>query len=395
MAADTVQSVTVSQLTGRIRSVLEFDFKDVLVEGEVSAYKHHSSGHRYFVLKDSAASLNCTLWRHRRTAFTPQDGMKVVVRGSISVYEPRGQYQLDVTDIKPLGEGELQIAFERLKRRLADEGIFDTSHKKALPEYPTTVGVITSKTGAALHDIVTTMRKRNAGMKIVLRSASVQGERAAADIARAIEDFNQWEKADVIIVGRGGGSIEDLWAFNEEVVARAIYNSRLPIVSAVGHEIDFTIADFVADARAATPTAAVELVVPDRIQLLSRVSRTYTYIAGHGSQALRDIRRRIENAIESAAFTEPAHLANRFTQTRDECERRLRTAMAHRIAIERQRMDNLDRALNTLHPKAPLKRGYAIVRSRGSIIAQAAKLLPGDDIAIEFADASRDAMITS
>ncbi|HZV12284.1 MAG TPA: exodeoxyribonuclease VII large subunit [Candidatus Kapabacteria bacterium] len=389
-----MQAVTVSQLTGRLRSVLEYDFKDVLIEGEISSFKTHTSGHRYFVLKDEGASLNCTFWRHRRLFFTPHDGMKVLARGAITVYEPRGQYQLDVIDLQPLGEGELQLAFERLKRRLAEEGLFDEDHKKPLPKFPETIGVVTSPTGAALHDIIATIRRRNPSVKVILRPALVQGDGAAADIAAAIKEFNQYKAVDALIVGRGGGSIEDLWAFNEEAVARAIYRSAIPIISAVGHEIDFTIADFVADARAATPTAAAELLVPSRTELIAHLHNIYYFFNSSVQQTVREYRNNIESMLSGGAFRMPFHMVNRYTQSVDAAGHSLGQSVTHNVVIARQKIDNLEQQLSALHPEKVLRRGYAIVRKDNVIVSRASALDAGDAVNIEFADAVHDAAIT-
>ncbi|HET7153393.1 MAG TPA: exodeoxyribonuclease VII large subunit [Candidatus Kapabacteria bacterium] len=381
-------------MTGRIRSVLEYDFKDVLIEGEISSFKNHTSGHRYFVLKDEGASLNCTFWRHRRLFFTPQDGMKVLARGAITVYEPRGQYQLDVVDLQPLGEGELQLAFERLKRRLAEEGLFDEEHKKPLPHFPETIGVITSKTGAALRDIVATARRRNPSIQIIVRPTLVQGDGAAEDIATAIKEFNQYKAVDALIVGRGGGSIEDLWAFNEEVVARAIYKSTIPIVSAVGHEIDFTIADLVADARAATPTAAAEMLVPARTELIAHLHNIYYFFNSNVQQIVERHRNTIESMLAGSAFRMPFHIVSRYSQSVDAAEQSIERGMAHNRAIAREKVKHLQRQLSALNPKSVLRRGYAIVRKNDTIVPRASGVTAGDNIKIEFADAARDAVVT-
>jgi exodeoxyribonuclease VII large subunit len=365
-----------------------------LIEGEVSAFKTHTSGHRYFVLKDEGASLNCTFWRHRRLFFTPQDGMKVLARGAITVYEPRGQYQLDVVDLQPLGEGELQLAFERLKRSLAEEGLFDEDHKKPLPRFPETIGVITSRTGAALRDIVATAHRRNPSVKIILRPALVQGDGAAADIAAAIREFNEYKAVDALIVGRGGGSIEDLWAFNEEVVARAIYKSAIPIISAVGHEIDYTIADLVADARAATPTAAAELLVPSRTELIAHLHNIYYFFNSTVQQTVGGHRNTIESMLSGGAFRMPFHMVNRYNQSVDDAEHNLRQSVGHSIAIARQNVDHLEKQLSALHPKKVLRRGYAIVRKNNTVVSQASAIVAGDAVNIEFADATHDAAIT-
>src|SRR5450830_1303089 len=261
--AEEKNILSVTEITHRIKGVLEMGFSEVWVQGEISNCKNHSSGHLYFTLKDGSASLSAVMWRSRvaQLLFRPNDGMKVIVWGNITVYEPRGNYQIDCLQIQPVGIGELQLAFDRLKQKLSAEGLFDEAHKKPLPEYPEKIGIVTSPTGAAIQDMLNILARRFPALEVIVAPVKVQGIGAAEEIAEAIQDLNSLSDIDVIIVGRGGGSLEDLWAFNEEVVARAIYSSRIPIVSAVGHEIDFSISDFVADLRAPTPSAAAELVV--------------------------------------------------------------------------------------------------------------------------------------
>jgi len=263
--------LTVSQLTSLVRGVLEENFEHVWVEGEVSNLSSPSSGHLYFTLKDGGAALRCVMFRGSVKAlrFRPADGMKLIVRGRLTVYDQRGDYQLLTEYMEPQGVGALQLAFQQLKERLGKEGLFAEELKKPLPLLPRTIGIVTSPTGAAVHDMLNVLARRHAGLHILIAPVKVQGEGAAAEIAAAIKDLNLYPGVDVIIVGRGGGSIEDLWAFNEEVVARAIFASRVPVVSAVGHEVDFTIADFVADLRAPTPSAAAELVVASKAQLVA------------------------------------------------------------------------------------------------------------------------------
>ncbi len=261
--------LTVSRLTALIKGVLEENFEHVWVEGEISNLAMPVSGHLYFTLKDAAAQLRCVMFRasSRALRFKPKDGMGVVVRGRVSLFEPRGEYQLIVEYLEPQGIGALQLAFSQLKERLAKEGLFAEAHKKPIPRLPQRIGVVTSATGAAIHDILNVLNRRFANVEVLIYPVKVQGEGAAREIAQAVKDFNRYGNIDVMIVGRGGGSIEDLWAFNEEVVARAIYHSRIPVISAVGHEVDFTIADFVADLRAPTPSAAAELVVKSKAEL--------------------------------------------------------------------------------------------------------------------------------
>ncbi len=260
------RTFTVSELTARIRDLLAKNFTDVVVEGEISNCRPAQSGHLYFTLKDEKAQVRCVWFKQqmRGLKFRPEDGLKVSVRGSVSVYEARGEYQIYVESMEPVGRGALQLAFEQLKKRLEAEGLFDAKNKKPLPILPSRIGLVTSPTGAAVRDMVRILRRRFPNVRLTLFPVRVQGEEAPREIVKAIQYFNQQALVDVLIVGRGGGSMEDLWAFNEEIVARAIFASAIPVISAVGHETDFTIADFVADVRASTPSAAAEIVVNKR-----------------------------------------------------------------------------------------------------------------------------------
>src|SRR5450631_3201463 len=265
--------LSVSRLTTLLRGVLEENFEQVWVQGEISNLSQPSSGHLYFSLKDASAQLRCVIFKGaaRNLKFRLADGMELIVRGRISVYDQRGEYQLIGEYLEPAGIGALQTAFMQLKERLAEEGLFDETHKLPLPCFPRRIGIITSATGAAIYDMLNVLRRRFASLEILLLPVRVQGEGASLEIARALDDMNRLELADVIIVGRGGGSLEDLWAFNEETVARAVYRSRIPVISAVGHETDWTICDFVADLRAPTPSAAAELVIASSEELRGRV----------------------------------------------------------------------------------------------------------------------------
>ena len=268
------QTLTVTALNDIIKDILEGAFPGLWVEGEISNFKIYTSGHIYFTLKDADSQVRGVMWKGNRKylRFTPKDGDKVIIRGRISVYNKRGEYQLVAETMEPKGMGALQAAFEELKKKLGAEGLFDAARKKPLPAIAWSVGIVTSPTGAAVRDMIRTLNRRFPGLRIVLNPSPVQGEGSAAKIARAIEELNEYGQVDVIIAGRGGGSLEDLWAFNEEVVARAIAASRIPVVSAVGHEVDFTIADFVADVRASTPTAAAEMVAPEKAALERRIA---------------------------------------------------------------------------------------------------------------------------
>ncbi|RMD96216.1 MAG: exodeoxyribonuclease VII large subunit, partial [Calditrichaeota bacterium] len=294
---------TVSELTREIKILLETRIPEVWVEGEISNFTHHSSGHMYFLLKDEHAQISCVMWRSRNNTlfFTPQDGMKIIVRGRITVYEKRGNYQLEVLQLHPAGVGELQLAFEQLKNRLRKEGLFDPAHKKPIPPYPERIGIVTSPTGAAIRDMIHILQRRFPPVEIILNPVRVQGEGAAVEIAQAIDQFNRYGQVDVLIVGRGGGSLEDLWAFNEEIVARAIFRSQIPVISAVGHEVDFSISDFVADLRAPTPSAAAELVVRNREEILAHLQKDLQKMTNGMLELIRTHRKRLQHIASGYA----------------------------------------------------------------------------------------------
>ncbi len=389
------EALSVSALTQLIKQSLETTFPRVWVQGEISNAKLHTSGHFYFTLKDEGAQISAVMWRSKLTllSFQPEDGMKILAFGSITVYPPRGNYQIDVVKLQPLGVGELQLAFEQLKRRLSEEGLFDPEHKKPLPEFPASIGVITSETGAALHDIWTVLQQRFPSVEVILYPVRVQGHGAAEEIAHAIREMNRFGQVDVIIVGRGGGSLEDLWAFNEEIVARAIYNSTIPIISAVGHEIDFSIADFVADLRAPTPSAAAAMVVRDRrelLEILGNISYTMRQSLAIRVQQARD---QIRSLLASYSFNRPRDLLNQYAQRVDEIDRTLGMSLRHRLQIATQRHRSLHQRLEILKPANALRRGYAIVRRNGAIVTRATELKRGDEATLQFHDGSVPARI--
>ncbi len=380
--------LTVTELTRRIKQSLEQAYPRVYLQGEISNFRQHTSGHLYFTLKDEGAQISAVLWRSRAALlmFQPQDGMKVIARGSITVYPPRGNYQIDVDQLQPLGIGELQLAFERLKQQLAAEGLFDEAHKKPLPEYPERIGIITSETGAALQDMRSVLARRFPAVEVVLRPVQVQGVGAADDIAEAIEDMDRYGEVDVLIIGRGGGSLEDLWAFNEEKVARAIYASRIPTVSAVGHEIDFSIADFVADLRAPTPSAAAEMVVRDRADILDVLRNICYTMRANLEDRVQEGRGTVQTILNSYSFNRPFDMVRQYGQRVDELDRTLGTSFSHRLRLDLQRHQAVRDRLEALHPASVLKRGYSMVRKDGKIISSAHKLKEGDRATIQFYD---------
>jgi exodeoxyribonuclease VII large subunit len=370
------EPLTVSQLTGHIKLTLETAFENVSVIGEISNYKKHlPSGHAYFSLKDSDATLSAVMWRRRlnQVFFSPQDGMKVIARGRITVYPPRGNYQIDVVSLQPAGLGELQIAFDKLKEKLYNEGLFDEKFKKPLPKYPKRIGIVTSETGAAIKDIITVIKRRFPPVELILYPVRVQGSGAAREIAQAIRDMNRFGDLDVIIAGRGGGSLEDIWPFNEEIVARAIFDSDIPIVSAVGHEVDYTIADMVADMRAPTPSAAAEIVVPDYREILEILNDFAYIINRHVFELVRDKRETIRQLLNTYSFNRPHDLMRSFSQRVDEFDRQLKSTMTHLVDKKNLQVISLTRRLESLNPDRVLDRGYAIVYD-GQKILQTKKI---------------------
>ncbi|MCS6965862.1 MAG: exodeoxyribonuclease VII large subunit [Candidatus Kapabacteria bacterium] len=369
-----VPTVSVSELTQQLQLLLEESFPYVRVRGEISNYKLYSSGHRYFTLKDEGAQIACVLWRGRPLSFEPQDGMRVIAEGAITVRPQRGQYQLDCWGLRPDGIGSLYEAFERLKQELQARGWFAEERKRPLPRLILRIGIATSPSGAALHDMLTTLHRRMPAATVYFRPTLVQGELAPADIVQAIAELNQTD-AQVIIVGRGGGSLEDLWAFNTIEVAEAIYSSRIPIVSAVGHEVDYTIADFVADVRAPTPTAAAELVSQFGQQaLLEWLDQSEQRLWQATSRALELGRTRLQWLSQHPAFRrfqERIHLA---MQDVDELSERLVHAVERALQQARRRLAALEAHCQSLHPFAPLRRGFALLRVRGHYLPEDASL---------------------
>jgi exodeoxyribonuclease VII large subunit len=379
----------VSELTREIRKILEASFGYVWVEGEISNFTRHSSGHIYFTLKDENAQLRCVVWRTAKLHFPydDPDGMKVVAFGAVTVYEKGGQYQLSVEAMKSLGVGELQLAFEKLKAKLAALGLFDPARKKPIPAYPRQVALVTSPTGAAVRDMISVITRRYPLVEIVLFPVKVQGEGASGEIAAAIDYLNLWGGPDVIIVGRGGGSLEDLWAFNEEATARAIARSRIPVVSAVGHEIDFTIADFTADVRAPTPSVAGELVVPDRADLMARVQRLSRAIT---TNMLRHLARRSQELLSLFSSYGLKRLEGRLResmQRTDNLARALLSAVVRRLETRKAALEGFSGKLEVLSPMNTLKRGYSITRSLpdGEILRDSSHVSPGSPVAVVLA----------
>ena len=376
---------SVTELTAYIRQLFELD--DILgrlrVWGELSNFRRHHSGHCYFTIKDTGASLRCVMFRSRAMGlkFIPKDGMQVRLTGKVSVYERDGNYQLYVDSMQPEGLGDLSVAFAKLREKLLAEGLFDESRKQRIPFIPKTVGVVTSPTGAALRDIVSVAKRRHPGIPIVLVPAQVQGEEAPEQIVRAIKLLDKSNRVDVIVIGRGGGSIEELWAFNDERVVRAVAAAKTPIVSAVGHQTDFTLSDFAADLRAATPSQAAELVVPDRLELYRRLAAAQRRLNQALRHRLLKRRLRLERCLQSSLFRRPRELLRDRAQLLDQLTDRLGNAMQKVLTEKQQRLNMADKKLNLLNPWGVLQRGYSVVRRpNGDIISTAESVNSGESL---------------
>ncbi len=411
--------LSVSELTRRLQETLEERFPAVWVEGEISNFRLYGSGHAYFTLKDAESQIRAVLFRNRgrRIKFEPADGLHVMAFGSIEVYPQRGEYQLVVELLEPKGLGALQLAFEQLKTRLQAEGLFDQARKRELPRFPRKIGVVTSPSGAAIRDILRVIGRRFGDLHIVIAPCRVQGEGAAEEIAQGLRDLNALGEVDVIIVGRGGGSLEDLWAFNEEIVARAIAASKVPVVSAVGHEVDFTIADFVADLRAPTPSAAAELVVREKQAVVDSLAQLRARLERFAARPLRDLARRVDELTarlrremrnELGRADHRVVLATRALHASDPVARlagdrhRLENLQSRMITLLHRRGERARYALQTavgrldsLSPLAVLGRGYSLTRTpTGDIVKSPAQVSVGDAIRVLLQRGSLDARVT-
>ena len=380
--------LTVSELTKEIKLTLEEQFDQISVEGEISNFKAHVSGHWYFSLKDANASISCAMWKgfNNYVFFTPQDGMKVIVNGKITVYPPRGNYQIDVRSMKPAGEGELQAAFEALKKKLSEEGLFGKEFKKPIPEFPNKIGIVTAIDGAAFRDMISVAKRRFPLVELVIAPSKVQGSGAAEMIAKGIRLLNKQKDIDLIIVGRGGGSIEDLWAFNEEIVARAIFASKIPIISGVGHEIDFTIADFVADLRAPTPSAAMELATPDKDEFFAFISE-FSYTS---TQNLVDLctgsRRKIFDLLNSYGFRMPLDLVRRNSQQIDSLTYKLQQNIGRKMLLVNNKLSLLTQTIEAHNVERTLKKGFVLVKQDSKYVTRAKKMKKGNPASLIFYD---------
>ena len=391
----TVHSV--SALTQYIKSMFQSEglLRNVSVEGELSNYKMYASGHCYFTLKDETASLKGVMFksRARLLRFQPENGMKVVATGEVSVYERDGAYQLYVERLLPVGAGELSVAFEQLKARLAAEGLFNEEHKKPLPPFPRTIGIVTSLSGAVLRDIYRVSKRRDANVRLVLYPTLVQGEGAAAEIAAAIRFFNEKYPVDLLIVGRGGGSAEDLWAFNEEPVVRAIYDSVIPVISAVGHETDTTLSDYASDVRAATPSQAAELAVPETAALIRRIGECEMRLQKAVKSRLYYERERGERLGGFFLKRPPQVLLAERRQRLDMAAEALDHGMRRVLLEKRHAFQVAAEKLEMLNPLHVIRRGYSVVEKDGAAVRSVKELAAGDGILVRLADGSFDAVV--
>jgi exodeoxyribonuclease VII large subunit len=411
---------TVSELSRRLAATLDERFPAVWIEGEISNFKVYGSGHAYFTLKDANAQIRAVLFRNRgrRIRFEPGDGLHVLAMGSIEIYPQRGEYQLVVELLEPRGLGALQLAFDQLKARLAAEGLFDTGRKRALPRFPRKIGIVTSPSGAAIRDMLRVIKRRFGELHIVLAPCRVQGDGAAEEIAQGIRDLNALGDVDVIIAGRGGGSLEDLWAFNEETVARAIVASKAPVISAVGHEVDVTIADFVADLRAPTPSAAAELVVREKHAVVDTLAQLRARLERSAARPLRDLERRVDELTaglrramrgEVRRASHRVALATRALRASDPVARvindrhrleglesRLLASLTRRCDRARLRLRTAVGRLDSLSPLAVLGRGYSLTRTpSGDFVRSTRQVNVGDEVRVLLHEGSLDARVTA
>lgn len=370
-------ALTVSQITAQLKGLIESKYSRIWVQGEISNFKHHSSGHMYFTIKDQGAELRCVMFRgfNQSVHFKPEDGMEVFLQGKVTVYEPRGQYQLMVQIMEPAGIGTLYLAFEALKKQLQLEGLFEDSLKKSLPIFPNKIGIVTSQTGAAIKDMIQILNRRAPYIEIILRPTLVQGKSAAEDIVNAIKDISSIKDIDVIIIGRGGGSLEDLWAFNEEVVARAIIECEIPIISAVGHETDITISDMVSDLRASTPSAAAELVAFSNAELKQKIQKEEESLFKIFQFKLNNIWQMLDHLSERNLLQKPQNILDRQKEKLRTLHHDLTLSINHHYKISDTQLKAFNKELSILNPSNILNRGYSILFNKdGSIIKESTEL---------------------
>lgn len=383
---------TISEITRNIKFILEEQLPYIWVEGEVSNLYTSSLGHLYFTLKDESSELRVRMFKNRSQylKFRLNNGLSVIASGVISVYERKGEYQLIAKELEPRGQGALHLAFEQLKKKLYEEGLFDEKHKQALPLLPLKIGIVTSPSGAAVRDMINIIHRRFSNIQVLLNPVKVQGPGAAEEIAEALDEFNKTREMDVIIIGRGGGSLEDLWAFNEEIVARAIYRSSIPVVSAVGHEIDYCISDFVADLRAPTPSAAAELVVPMKEELKIKIEILQDRIKSLLIGTISLLKERLQVVTERYIFRQPQNIIRQLIQRIDELDRRLPVGIKYALRINQERIAASSGKLESLNPLSILNRGYSLSLRLPErvIIKKAEQLKIGDEVETRVMDGS-------
>lgn len=391
------QILSITQINEYIKTVIDADslLAGIAVRGEISNYKVYPSGHHYFTLKDESAALKCVMFKSSavRLRFRPENGMKVIALGRITVYPRDGAYQLYCTNMTVDGVGDLHAAFEQLKAKLGAQGLFDPEHKKPIPKYPKVIGIITSEAGAAVHDMLRILNKRYPLVKVRLLPVRVQGAEAPPEIAAAIRYANRFSLADILIVGRGGGSIEDLWAFNDERVAYAIYESKIPVISAVGHEPDVTISDYVADMRAATPSNAAELAVPDQNALKQNLDGCFNSMLTSFTRQLKASRQQLNSLASSPCIKSPMGYLQQRSDTLKALSVRLHAAGRNSLHIRKQLYISLTSKLDAMSPLKVLTRGYSMVQKGDTVIRSAEQLQPGDRITVRFASDSAQAII--
>ena len=389
--------LSVSELTQQIRGVLEPGFRDVWIRGEISNYKPAPSGHVYFSLKDSGASISAAIFgwgaRGKKPGFSLKDGLEVLCRGKISVYPPRGGYQIVIDQVEPLGAGALQMAFEQLKQKLLSEGLFDQARKRPLPRFPKKIAIVTSPGGAAIRDMLTILKRRAPQIEVLIVPALVQGEEASRQLIRGLETVNRHQLGEVVVLARGGGSIEDLWCFNDEALARAIAASRLPVINAVGHEIDFTIADFVADRRAPTPSAAAEILSQGWLESRESLRSAFERLLLWMKRDLQGRRRLLEHV--AARLVSPRDRLREQAQRCDELRARLDRAMAVRLQQKRSQLEILSGRLDALSPLRVLKRGYSLAVRQGKVVKSVTDVRVDDTLDIRLSDGTVRAKVIS
>lgn len=382
------QILSVSDLTNQIKLSIEKNFSRISVIGEVSNFKAHVSGHWYFNLKDADAVINCTMWKgfNNYVSVKPQDGMKVIVNGRITVYPPRGNYQIDVRSMKPAGMGELQEAFVKLKQKLEEQGLFDEENKKPIPLFPKKIGLVTAIDGAAFRDMISVAERRYPLVELIIAPAIMQGGGAAESIVKSLKQLNKLKDIDVIIVSRGGGSIEDLWAFNEEIVAHAIYESIIPVISGVGHEIDFTISDFVADLRAPTPSIAMELATPNMNEIFAFISEFAYNTTRLMNNMINDLSGKVHSIVNSYAFGYPKDLVRRRQQQIDFLISRILNDTEIKILTYKNKTSVFSKVLETYNIKKTLERGFVLVKQNSKYVIRTSEFESKKSAQLIFSD---------